>query len=128
MAQLTYQIGFILSFANRTGQEIPKHRFISYTPESTDPTNIYPTQETGVALGVTVDNIDAKQSINVQRGGIVIVELEELTSLNPGEAIKAGANGLGRAHNGTGTVIAYALDGISSSGEGARIRAVLANA
>lgn len=126
MIQPTYQAGFILSFVNRTNANIPKHRLISLTPETTVVANIYPAENTGVALGVTVDNCDAK-SLNVQRGGVVLIELETGTTLTAGEALKAGISGLGRAHDGTGTIVAYAIDAVASSVSGTKIRAVLAN-
>jgi len=124
--QPTYQPSFILSFENKTNAEIPKHRFVSYNVHATTLANLYPAENTGVVLGVTVDNVDAKQTINVQRGGVVLIELQTGTTLTAGAAIKPGLNGLGRAHGGTGTIVAYAIDSVTSSVAGQKIRAVLA--
>jgi hypothetical protein len=126
MPQPTYQPSFILSFENKTNAEIPKHRFVSYNVEATTLANLYPTENTGVVLGVTVDNIDAKQSINVQRGGVVLIELEANTTLTAGAAIKPGLTGLGRERGTSGTIVAYAIDAVTSSAAGQKIRAVLA--
>jgi hypothetical protein len=126
MPQPTYQPSFILSFENKTNAEIPKHRFVSYNVDATTLANLYPTANTGIVLGVTVDNVDAKQTINVQRGGVVLIELETNTTLTAGTALKVGANGLGRKHSGTDPIVAYALDAVTSSVAGQKIRAVLA--
>jgi len=124
--QPTYQPSFILSFENKTNAEIPKHRFVSYNVHATTLANLYPSVNTGVVLGVTVDNVDAKQTINVQRGGVVLIELETGTTLAAGDALKVGPNGLGRKHSGTDPIVAYAIDSVTSSVAGQKIRAVLA--
>lgn len=128
MSQSTYQASLILSFKNNTGAEIPKHRLVSFSPEATTLTGVYPTAATGRAMGVTIDSIGARDNINVQVGGVVLIELATNTTVSAGGALQAAADGKAAAHTSTNTVVARAIDAVTSSPAGTVIRAVLTNA
>jgi len=55
----------------------------------------------------------------------VLIELETGTTLAAGAPIKVGATGLGRAHSGTDPIVARAIDAVTASVAGQKIRAVL---